>query len=140
MSTELRRKLRQNSSPVERRFWRLIYPLRSGGWHFRKQVELGPYYVDFTCLHAGLVVEVDGFSHDTAGAQQNDELRNRYLQERGFSVLRFSNSQVLENPEGVYAAVIAALKSRGAECVGPPPQPYPRGGGCQGGGCEDIEP
>ncbi len=140
MSKQLRRKLRSQPTVAERAFWRLLHPLRTNGWHFRKQVELGPYYVDFACLHAGLVVEVDGFSHDNAVAQQNDELRDRYLQERGFTVLRFSNAQVLEYPESVYTAVMAALNSRGAGCVSPPLQPFPRGEGCQGGGCEDIEP
>lgn len=140
MSKQLRRKLRSQPTVAERAFWRLLHPLRTNGWHFRKQLELGPYYVDFVCLHAGLVVEVDGFSHDSAVAQQNDELRDRYLQERGFTVLRFSNAQVLEHPEGVYTAVMAALNSRGAERVSPPPQPSPPGGGCQAGGCEDIEP
>ena len=134
MSKELRRKLRREPSAVERRFWRLIHPLRVNGWHFRKQVELGPYYVDFACLHACLVIEIDGFSHDNPTARLNDETRDHYLTGRGFHVLRISNADVLKRPEGVYTAVVSALEGRtGNQRAAPPPQPSPQGGGCLGG-------
>lgn len=131
MSRELRRKLRSNSTVPERAFWRLIFPLRARGWHFRKQVELGAYYVDFACLHAGLVVEIDGDTHGMTLTQKNDAARDDYLAGRGFNVLRFTNDDVLTNPEGVYATLVAALEKRpGSRRTNPPPQPSPQGGGC----------
>ncbi len=131
MSRVLRRKLRSEPSPVERRFWRLIYPLRTDGWHFRKQVELGPYYVDFACLHAGVIVEIDGDTHGGTLARRNDAARDAYLVGRGFQVLRFSNQDVMVNPDGVYGALVAALDGRrGNLRAAPPPQPSPQGGGC----------
>ena len=140
MSKVLRQKLRREPSPVERRFWHLIQPLRINGWHFRKQVELGPYYVDFACLHAGLVIEIDGFSHDNPTARLNDETRDHYLTGRGFHVLRFSNADVLKRPEGVYTVVVSALEGRtGNHRAAPPPQPSPQGGGCLAGGRDEGE-
>ncbi len=134
VSKELRRKLRREPSAVERRFWRLIHPLRVNGWHFRKQVELGPYYVDFACLHAGLVIEIDGVSHDSPAARLNDETRDDYLTGRGFYVLRISNADVLQRPEGVYTLVVSTLERRaGNHRAAPPPQPSPQGGGCLAG-------
>lgn len=131
MSKDLRRKLRANSTGPERAFWRLIFPLRSQGWHFRKQVELGSYYVDFACLHAGVIVEIDGDTHGSDQAQRNDATRDAYFTSRGFRLLRFSNEDVLTNPEGVYAALVAALEDRtGNRRANPPPQPSPQGGGC----------
>ena len=106
------RKLRRQSSLAERRFWRLIFPLLTNGWHFRKQVQLGSYYVDFACLHAGLVVEIDGDTHGGDLARMNDATRDQYLAGRGFAVLRFSNRDVMGNPEGVYTMLVAALEGR----------------------------
>ncbi len=131
MGTELAKKLRRQSTPAERSFWRLLYPLRTNGWHFRKQVQLGSYYVDFACLHAGVIVEIDGETHGVELARNNDAVRDEYLAGRGFSVLRFSNRDVMGNPEGVYAMLVAALERRTASRrVDPPPHPSPQGGGC----------
>ena len=105
MSTELKRKLRSNSTAAERAFWRLLYPFRTGGFHFRKQVQVGSYYVDFACIRAQLVVEIDGDTHGSELTQANDETRDAYLRARGFAVLRFSNDDVLKNPDGVFDVV-----------------------------------
>src|SRR4051812_12238429 len=85
----LAKKLRANPSLSEIRMWRLLHALRTNGYHFRKQVKLGTYYVDFACLHAKLVIEVDGSTHGTDVARHNDALRDDYLKSRGFNVLRF---------------------------------------------------
>src|SRR6185312_16429621 len=53
-------KLRARPTASEVRLWRLLYGLRTDGHHFRKQVRIGSYVVDFACLHASLVIEVDG--------------------------------------------------------------------------------
>jgi very-short-patch-repair endonuclease len=116
--------------------WQLLWPWRTGGFHFRKQVEIGPYYVDFACIHAGLVIEVDGDTHGGDVAQANDRTRDEYLSARGFKVLRFSNDDVLSHKEGVFDVVAAALEHRPTNHrVSPPPQPSP-----QGGGCDPVDP
>ncbi|QYO76779.1 DUF559 domain-containing protein [Devosia salina] len=56
----LPRKLRQTPTLAEVRFWRLLYPIRQMGWHFRKQAPMGRYVVDFVCHPARLIVEIDG--------------------------------------------------------------------------------
>lgn len=132
MGKELRKKLRARPTVPEVRFWRLIHPLRTQGWHFRKQVQLGNHYVDLACLQAGLVVEIDGDRHGAELAFRNDATRDQYLQERGFFVLRSSNEDVLANPEGVYQLLAAALEGRQSNLrASPPPQPSSQGGGCQ---------
>ena len=109
MSTDLEKKLRANSTPPERRMWRLLYPFRTGGFHFRKQEQIGPFYVDFACHHAGLVIEVDGETHYVEGAQQRDARRDAFLRGEGYTVLRFTNDDVMHNPEGVHTLVATAL-------------------------------
>ena len=132
MSRMLRKRLRANSTLAERVMWRILWPLRTNGFHFRKQVEIGPYYVDFACLHVGLVVEVDGETHFHALAEANDRTRDEYLTTRGFKVLRFTNEQVLKHPDGVFGMVAAALDYDLDNLpASPPPHPSPQGGGCR---------
>ena len=119
----LAQKLRKNPTPAEIRFWRLIEPLRRQGHHFRKQVSLGPYIVDFACHGGKLVVEVDGDTHYTDEGLANDRERDAYLMGRGFRVLRFTNAEVMRSGEGVYLILAMALEER------TPTLPSPQGGG-----------
>jgi very-short-patch-repair endonuclease len=99
--------LRREMSLTE---WRLWYRLRDRqllGGKFRRQVPIGPYFADFPCLEASLVVEIDGEHH---GDQlPYDARRDRLLGEMGFRVLRFWVADVDENIEGVVAAIAIAL-------------------------------
>jgi very-short-patch-repair endonuclease len=126
MATELARKLRRNATYAEQDFWRLTSTWRQQGWPFRRQHLIGTYYVDFACIKAALVVEIDGDTHGGELAASNDASRDDYLRGRGFTVLRFSNRDVAANPEGVFATVSAYLDTR---ALTPPPQPSPQGGG-----------
>jgi very-short-patch-repair endonuclease len=120
------RDLRANATIIERRLWNLLRPCEQG-YHFRRQVPIGPYFADFACHHARLVIEADGTSHDDAG---RDIRRDGYMQARGFRVLRLANSDVVGNPEGVLALVGQYL--RGVVPLAPTPSPLR--GGAGGGG------
>jgi very-short-patch-repair endonuclease len=126
MTKDLARKLRRNATPSEQGFWRLTWPLRQAGWPFRRQHLIGSYYVDFACLKAGLVVEIDGDTHSSETAQSNDAARDDYLRGRGFTVIRFSNRDVTSNPDGVFAVLSAYLDTLP---FSPPPHPSPQRGG-----------
>lgn len=92
--------------------WRLLYTFRTGGYHFRKQVPIGPYTVDMACHHAKLVIEVDGDTHGSDTARRNDARRDAFLRGEGYTVLRIPNSEVVRNPDGVYQMVAIALEGR----------------------------
>jgi very-short-patch-repair endonuclease len=109
--------------------WRLLYPFRQRGMHFRRQVQIGSYYVDFACLALSLVIEVDGDTHSSDLARSNDAVRDDYLKGRGFFILRFWNNEVMQSPEGVYAAIEGALAERSTLVAPPTPAPSPQGGG-----------
>ncbi len=81
---------------------------------------MGPYVVDFACLKARLLIEVDGGQH--AAAFEGDHRRTAWLEARGFRVLRFWNNDVLQETDGV-------LERIRAELLVPPPFPSPQGGG-----------
>ena len=118
------RGLRNQATIIERRLWNLLHAYREQGYHFRRQVPIGPYYADIACHHAKLVIEADGSSHVDAAY---DARRDAYMRARGFRVLRLSNSDIVANPEGVLALVGEHL--RGIEPLAPTPNPSPQGGG-----------
>ena len=66
---------------------------------FRRQFPIGPYFADFVCLEANLVVELDGESHE--GREEYDDRRTKYLESCGFQVFRVMNDDVLEDVEAV---------------------------------------
>jgi very-short-patch-repair endonuclease len=87
----------------------LIHPFRTGGFHFRKQVPIGRFVVDFACHAVKLVIEVDGDTHFTEQATRADSMRDAFLAQEGYRVLRFTNLDVMENPEGVYHEISVVL-------------------------------
>ncbi|HUY69351.1 MAG TPA: DUF559 domain-containing protein [Alphaproteobacteria bacterium] len=100
------RELRNNASPFEKKLWAVLRTEATAhGLKFRRQVALHPFIADFACLEARLLVELDGDSHDAR--QEYDRKRDSDLQQREFSVLRFSNEDVKKNVEGVVEMILA---------------------------------
>ncbi|PZQ15904.1 MAG: DNA methyltransferase [Ancylobacter novellus] len=99
------RKLRQEPTEAECAMWRLLRDRRLLGLKFRRQTPLGPYVVDFACVSARLVVELDGGQH--AGSM-SDETRDARLRNLGWKVLRVWNADLFSNREGVLTAVADA--------------------------------
>jgi very-short-patch-repair endonuclease len=106
------RQLRRERTEAEDKLW---YGLREKlpEYKWRFQVPFHPYYADFACLKARLIIEVDGGQHDEARAR--DEHRTRFLQAKGYRVLRFWNNDVLENLDGVLEAIALSLSQRERE-------------------------
>ena len=101
------RKLRNEATPAERRLWSYLGNSRLNGHKFSRQMPLGPYVCDFLCRRSKLVVELDGESH--AATAVHDARRDQFMREQGFTVLRFSNTDVMGNVEGVVAMIGASL-------------------------------
>ncbi|MGI9168875.1 MAG: endonuclease domain-containing protein [Caulobacteraceae bacterium] len=106
--THRARKLRADSSDAEQRLWSAISNRRLAGFKFRRQVPIDGYFADFACVEAKLVVELDGRQHIEQAA--NDAQRTRRLEACGWCVLRFWNDQVLQDLDGVGAAILTALR------------------------------
>jgi very-short-patch-repair endonuclease len=106
-NTRLARSFRKNASPAERRLWAVVRAGRLEGFKFRRQVPIDRYIVDFVCMDAKLVVELDGPSHQTR--TEEDAARTAVLERKGYVVLRFDNTQVLENADGVALTLLKAL-------------------------------
>jgi very-short-patch-repair endonuclease len=87
------------------------------GFKFRRQVPRGHYVVDFLCLDASLVVEVDGSQHADRLARRDKE-RTAYLEAQGLKVLRVWNVDVLTNLEGVLTLIAEAQSQRSSPSPG----------------------
>ena len=92
---------------AEQMLWQRLRRRRIGGHRFRRQHPLGPYIVDFVCLEAQLVIEVDGSQH--MDQEMDDAVRTQWLESRGFRVLRFWDNQVLGELAGVEQAIQIVL-------------------------------
>ena len=101
----LARNLRKNMTDAERRVWSKIRRKQLKEFQFYRQKNIGNYIVDFYCPAAKLIVEIDGGQHYSEKNTVKDEARDQFLSDLGFRVLRFSNSDVFKNIEGVVGEI-----------------------------------
>jgi len=100
--------LRRNMTWPERRLWQTLRKSQINGYNFRRQYIIEPYIVDFCCPKVKLIIEVDGESH--VGQAQHDTERTRFLEQRGYRVLRFTNDDVLHHMDSVADVILRALQ------------------------------
>ena len=103
---ERARAMRANPTDAERRLWAILRNGHLSGAKFRRQHVIGSCIADFISIEHRLIIEVDGSQH--AGSEA-DRRRDAYLGRHGFRILRFWNSDVLENASGVFDTIAAAL-------------------------------
>ncbi len=99
------RQLRREMTDAERKLWEALRDRRLLGWKFRRQVEIKPYYVDFLCIAARLIIEVDGGQH----SEVRDAVRTAFLTEKGLRIIRYWNNEVLGNLDGVLVNIAEVL-------------------------------
>jgi very-short-patch-repair endonuclease len=123
------RRLRRDVTDAERKLWLHLKRLSLGKSHFRRQATIGPYFADFACHEARLVIEVDGGQHSEPIRAAADQARSAYFSSQGYRVLRFWNNDVLGNVEGVLASIQDALAVHARPPPTPDPSPPQAGGG-----------
>ena len=106
------RRLRREATDVENRLWYHLRARQLAGAKFRRQEPLGPYFADFCCVEAKLVIELDGGQH--ADRQEHDRQRTAFLKRCGYRVLRFWNAEVLEDLDAVMERIAEAVRGVGA--------------------------
>jgi crossover junction endodeoxyribonuclease RuvC len=104
--TSQARRLRQNSTDLERVLWEQLRAKRFGGHKFRRQEPILGYTADFVCHERRLIIEVDGGQHADS---THDARRDAMLHQAGFRTLRFWNNEISENLDGVLQAIKSAL-------------------------------
>jgi very-short-patch-repair endonuclease len=91
--------LRNRSTSVEAELWDILKSKNLDGRKFRRQHSIGNYIVDFCCPSEKLIIELDGDPHGEYHKIEEDKNRDKYLESLGFTVLRFENRFVFQDPE-----------------------------------------
>jgi very-short-patch-repair endonuclease len=118
------RRLRKDMSLPEVLLWQELRK-RPGGFKFRRQHPAGPYVLDFACVKARTAVEVDGAAHGMGDAPMHDEVRDEWLANQGYRMVRVTAADVLKNLDGVVAYVVercTAVSPLHQPTAGPPPR------------------
>jgi len=122
--TKRAREMRKEMTEPEMRLWLELRARRFGDVKFRRQKviqdETRKTIVDFAANDPKLVIEVDGETH--VGREAADAARTQFLISRGYTVIRFMNSDVMTNMEGVLAEIARVTEQLRA---GPSPNPLP---------------
>ena len=110
---EKAKKMRNNPTEAESLLWQY---LRRNGLkeHFRQQHPICGYIPNFVCLRLRLIIEIDGGYHSEGEQQEQDKIRQDYLEKEGFSFLRFTNEEVLYDTDetiGIIKDTIEELKT-----------------------------
>lgn len=110
---EKAQKMRNNPTEAESLLWQY---LRRNGLkeHFRQQHPICGYIPNFVCLRLRLIIEIDGGYHSEGEQQEQDKIRQDYLEKEGFSFLRFTNEEVLYDTDetiGIIKDTIEELKT-----------------------------
>jgi very-short-patch-repair endonuclease len=116
------KRLRRNQTDAERALWFQLRDRRLRGLKFKRQVPIDRFVVYFCCEHARLIIEVDGGQHATRTAE--DLNRTKILEAMGYLVLRFWNSDVMQNIDGVLEEILNTLKQHRSEPPHPDPLPF----------------
>jgi very-short-patch-repair endonuclease len=111
------RALRQYDNDSEAKLWSELRDRRLNGFKFVRQYPIGPYFADFACREKHLVVEIDGSQHAESA---NDEQRNRFMNESGWSVVRFWNTDVFSSIQSIIETIVAICEGRLTERVEAP--------------------
>lgn len=97
--------LRQRGTDAENRLWFHLKGKQLEGLKFRRQEPIGNFIVYFVTYEKRLVIELDGGQHAEKDGQARDKRRDEWLNSQGFRVLRFWNTDVLQNLEGVMETI-----------------------------------
>lgn len=106
------RQLRRDQTWAEKLMWRWLRDRRFSGYKFRRQHPLGRYTLDFFCEEADLNIELDGGQHGFPEQRQKDLEREQFLQSLGIKTLRFWNSHLRRDAQGIRDTIFNELQAR----------------------------
>ncbi|HRJ28308.1 MAG TPA: class I tRNA ligase family protein [Cyclobacteriaceae bacterium] len=105
---EFSKENRKNQTEAETIIWNQVRDSKLGH-KIRRQHAIGIFIADFVCLDKRLVIEIDGDYHNKT--KEYDQARTEFLNSEGFSVIRFSNSEVINNLQDVISSIKTSLYS-----------------------------
>ena len=103
--------MRSNMTDEERKLWEILRAHRFYGYKFKRQVLIGNYIVDFLCPEKNLIIEIDGGQHNETINLANDKKRSKYLNSKGYKIIRFWNTEIQKNIESVCMVIKEYLEA-----------------------------
>lgn len=103
---------RLNTTLAELILWQNLRSKQPGEFKFRRQHIIGQYIADFVCLSKMLIIEIDGSIHQVPENIEADEIRTKWFNEQGFSVIRFKHDEVINQTENVLERILNELKKQ----------------------------
>jgi len=102
--------LRKELTPAERKLWAYLRGDKLNGINFRRQHAIGNYIVDFVSIKRKVIIELDGSQH--LEQEEYDKERTKYLESKGYKVIRFWNNQVMNDMNGVIQVIDFTLNNK----------------------------
>jgi 5-methyltetrahydrofolate--homocysteine methyltransferase len=102
---------RKNPTRAEKFLWEQLRGKKLKNYNFRRQHIIGKYIADFICLAKKLIIEVDGLIHQLPGNKENDEVRTFWLKSKGYTVVRVTNEEVINDIEKVLLTIEQKLQT-----------------------------
>ena len=102
---------RRNPTEAEEKMWNEYLSRDKTGFRFLRQKPIHRFIVDFYCVKLSLVIEIDGNSHDKK--KRTDIERDKFLYQIGIKTIRFTNEEVLNNPDYIKKILLPLLSKRG---------------------------
>ncbi|KTE44325.1 hypothetical protein ATE62_03140 [Sphingopyxis sp. HIX] len=116
--------MRREPTEAEKRLWRYLSGAKLSGLKFRRQATIGVRIVDFFCPSKGLIVEIDGMTHDR---ESDVAMDGRMMAQYGYATIRVTNDDVIRNMDGVLRQI--EIMAHGLQDRWPHPSPSPEGEG-----------
>jgi very-short-patch-repair endonuclease len=114
----LARDHRHPLTPAEAKIWSKVRN-RGLGFKIRRQHPIWRFIVDFYCAEAKLVIEIDGDSHAEPDQKEYDDARTKWLEERGYKVMRITNEDVHRRLEDALKEIYLTCQERVAKLNSP---------------------
>jgi very-short-patch-repair endonuclease len=108
-STIRARSLRREQTVAESKLWACHRNRQVSGVKFARQVSIGPFFADFCCREARLVIEIDGVTHETPEELASDDRRTAWLEAQGYRVIRFRNEDLMGDLDVVLERIQLSL-------------------------------
>jgi very-short-patch-repair endonuclease len=105
--------MRKQLTPAEALLWKHLKSSQLEGRKFRRQHNIGPFFVDFYCPECRVAVELDGAGHFNEIGSERDAARTEFLRMFNITVIRFENRDVFENTEAVLETIRTHLRTSG---------------------------
>jgi very-short-patch-repair endonuclease len=111
-SIELAREFRRVLTPQEQKLWNSLRNRGLAGLKFRRQHPMSGAIPDFYCAEARLIVEADGGVHLDIDRKEYDRVRDAWLAETGYIIVRFTNDEIDRSLASVMARIRTVAKER----------------------------